>query len=140
MDRLVQEASAIAATVTITGTASQQIRDALAQLVRQALQIDWAYAGAYHAWREAAVRDRDLQALYQQIQAWVVQQLTLLFQALLHLPGARPDVDVNTLAWETGLLFMRLAEMPLPDPDPVVASLASLIYHGLFTDSKTPPS
>ena len=52
------------------------------------------------------------------------------------MPGARQDVDVETLAWELALLLLRLAEIPLEEPDPVVASLASLIYHGLFTDRK----
>ncbi len=134
MDRLLQEASML--TLEAKSANVHDIRDGIAQLVRQALQVDWAYAGAYRAWREAAVRDRELQALHQQIEAWTAQQLTLLFRALLHVPGARQDVDVETLAWELALLLLRLAEIPLEEPDPVVASLTSLIYHGLFTDSK----
>ena len=86
-------------------------------------------------WREAVVRDRELQALHQQIEAWTAQQLTFLFQALLYMPGARQDVDSETLAWELTLLLLRLAENPLEEPDAVVASLTSLICHGLFTDS-----
>jgi AcrR family transcriptional regulator len=137
MDRLVQEASVVAGALVIRSANSQQIRDTLAQLVRQALQVDWAYAGAYHAWREAAVHDRELQLLSQSIEAWVVQQLKLLFHGLLLLPGARQDVDRDMLAWEIALLFLRLAETPLADPDPVVASLTALLYHGLFFDSET---
>ena len=134
MDRLIQEAAAVANTVEINSASGEEIRESIARLVRQALQVDWAYAGAYHAWREAATRDRELHALYQQIESWVVQQLRLFFWVLLGLPGARQDVDRETLAWEIALLFLRLAETPLPDPDPVVASLTALIYHGLFMD------
>ena len=92
---------------------------------------------AIRAWREASVRDRELQALHQEIEAWTAQQLTLVFQVLLLVPGARQDVDSETLAWELTLLLLRLAENPLEEPDAVVASLTSLIYHGLFTDSTT---
>ncbi len=134
MDQLLQEASML--TFEAKSADLHDIRDGIAHLVRQALQVDWAYAGAYRAWREAAVRDRELQALYQQIEAWTAQQLTLLFQALLFVPGARQDVDGKTLAWELALLLLRLAEIPLEEPDAVVASLTSLMYHGLFTDRK----
>jgi TetR/AcrR family transcriptional repressor of mexJK operon len=134
MDRLLQEASML--TLEAKSAALPDIRDGIARLLRQALQVDWAYAGAYRAWREAAVRDRELQALHQQIEAWTAQQLTLLFQVLLLVPGARQDVDITTLAWELALLLLRLAEIPLDEPGAVVASLTSLIYHGLFTDSE----
>ncbi|HEU5370148.1 MAG TPA: TetR/AcrR family transcriptional regulator [Ktedonobacterales bacterium] len=136
MDSLAQDAASV--TLELTGTDRHAIRDALARLIRQAFQIDWAYVGVYRAWREAAVRDRELQTLYQQIETWVVQQITLLFQALLHLPGARPNVDSATLAWEIALLLLRLSETPLPDPNPIVASLTHLIYHALFTDAAAP--
>jgi hypothetical protein len=97
--------------------------------------VDWAYAGVYRAWHEAAVRDRELQELHHQIEAWSASQLTLLFRALRFVPGARPEVDRETLAWEFALLLLRLAETPLAEPDTVVASLTSLLYHSLFTDS-----
>ena len=136
MDRLLQEASLL---MLEAGSADPRaIYDGLAHLLRRALQVDWAYAGAYRAWREAAVQDRGLRTLHELIEAWTAQQLTLLFEALLHLPGARQDVDRATLAWELGLLLLRLAEIPLEEPDAVAASLASLIYHALFTDAQEP--
>lgn len=133
MDRLLHEASLL--TWEAKSAALPDIRDGIARLVRQALQVDWAYAGAYRAWREAAVRDRELRTLHQQIEAWTAQLLTLLFQVLLLVPGARQEVDSETLAWELALLLLRLAEIPLEEPGAVVASLTNLIYHGLFTDS-----
>src|SRR6266446_9201404 len=133
MDRLLQEASML--TLEAKSAALPDIRDGIARLVRQALQVDWAYAGAYRAWREATVGDRELRTLHQQIEAWTAQQLSLLFRGLLLVPGARQGVDSETLAWELALLLLRLAEIPLEEPDAVVASLTNLIYHGLFTDS-----
>lgn len=132
MDRLLQEASLL--TWEAHGTAPADIRDGIARLIRRALQVDWGYAGAYRAWREVAVRDRDLRALHQQIEGWGAGQLTVLFQALLLLPGARRQVDAVTLAWELSLLLLRLAEIPLEESDTVVESLTNLIYHGLFSD------
>jgi AcrR family transcriptional regulator len=133
MDRLLQDVSLL--TWEAKGTAPADIRDGLARLIRLALTVDWAYAGAYRAWHEAAVRDLELQELHHQIEAWSASQVTLLFQALSFVPGARPEVDRETLAWEFALLLLRLAETPLEEPDAVVASLTDLLYHGLFIDS-----
>ena len=135
MDRLLQEVSLL--TWEAKSPAPADIRDGIARLIRQALTVDWAYAGAYRVWHEAAVRDRELLKLYHQIEAWSVSQLTLLFRALSFVPGARQEIDRETLAWAFALLLLQLAETPLEEPDAVVASLASLLYHGLFTDSLT---
>jgi len=135
MDQLLQEASTL--TWEGKGTALPDLYDGIARLVRQALQVDWAYAGAYRAWREAAVRDWELRSLHEQIETWTAQQLALLFRVLLLTPQARQDVDSETLGWELALLLLRLAEVPLEEPDTVVASLTNLIYHGLFIDSPT---
>ncbi len=134
MDSLLKEASML--TLEAKSSALLDIREGIALLVRQALQVDWAYAGAYRAWRESTVRDGELRTLHQQIEAWNAQQLVLLFQFLHYIPGARQDVDYETLAWEISLLFLRLAEIPLEEPEVVIASLTSLIYHNLFTDSQ----
>src|SRR5690348_1397915 len=111
MDRLLQEASTL--TLEAKSAALPDLRDGIARLVRKVLQVDWAYAGAYRAWHEAAVQDRELQALQQQIEAWTAQQLALLLRVLLLVPGARQEVDSETLAWELALLLLRLAEIPL---------------------------
>jgi AcrR family transcriptional regulator len=133
MDRLLRDVSLL--TWEAKSMTPADIRDGIARLIRQALTVDWAYAGAYRAWHEAAVRDRELLELHHQIEAWSASQLTLLFRALSFVPGARQEVDRETLAWAFALLLLQLAETPLEEPDAVVASLASLLYHGLFTDS-----
>ena len=132
MDRLLQDVSLL--TWEAKGTAPADLRDGIARLIRQALTVDWAYAGAYRAWHEAAMRDLALQEFHHQIEAWSASQLMLLFQALSFVPGARQDVDRETLAWVFALLLLRLAETPLEEPDAVVASLTGLLYHNLFTD------
>lgn len=134
MDRLLQAASEIMPPVAAN---LQGIQAIIAQTVLQGLQVDWSYAGAYRACREAAAQDRELRAMNVQVEEWLAKQLEFLFRLLLQLPGARHDVDVATLAWELCLLFLRLAEVPLENPDAVnalVASLTHLIYHGLFVD------
>jgi AcrR family transcriptional regulator len=134
MDRLLQEASEIKPPFAAN---LEDIQAIIAQAVLQGLQVDWSYAGAYRAWREAAIQDRELRAMNVQIERWFAKQLEFLFRLLLQFPGARQEVDVATLAWEICLLFLRLAEVPMEDPDAVnalVASLTHLIYHGLFAD------
>jgi AcrR family transcriptional regulator len=133
MDRLLQDISLL--TWEAKGTAPDDIRDGIAHLIRQALTVDWAYAGAYRAWHEAAVRDLELQELHHQIEAWSASQLIMLFRALFFIPGARQEVDRDILGWVFALLLLRLAETPLEEPDAVVTSLTDLLYHGLFNDS-----
>lgn len=137
MDQLLTEAAALTSPdegSAAVVTALTLPRAAIAGLVRQALRIDWAYAGAYRAWREAAVRDAAVRTLYGEVEEWTTRQLELLLRMLLRAPGARPAIDVSTLSWVLGKLFWRLAETPLDEPDAVIASATNLIYHALFSD------
>ncbi len=134
MDQLLAEAAAL----TTLGEGAASVappRAVIAGLVRQALRVDWAYAGAYRAWREAASRDAAVRILYGEIEAWTAHQLELLLRMFLGTPGGRPAVDVSTLSWVLGTLFWRLAETPLDEPDAVIAAVTDLIYHALFIDS-----
>ncbi len=114
--------------------APTDLRTLIAGFVRRGLQLDWSYAGAYRAWREAFVQDRDLRVLHRRIEQWSAAQLELLLRMLLQAPGARRGVDVATLAGVLSLLFWRLAEAPLEEPDATLAAVTDLIYHALFTD------
>jgi len=134
MDQLLAEAAAL--TSPGEGAAVTAVPHAvIAALVRQALRVDWAYAGAYRAWREAAARDAAVRALYEEIEGWTAQRLEMLLRMLLVAPGARQTVDLPTLSWVLGRLFWRLAETPLDEPDAVIAAVTDLIYHALFVDS-----
>ncbi|GAB4196842.1 MAG: hypothetical protein OHK0022_14700 [Roseiflexaceae bacterium] len=136
MDQLLSEASALLGQAG-GATDLSDTRGLIELLVRQGLQTDWAFAGAYRAWLEACARDRELRALNEQIEAWTAGLLGQMLGALSTLPGARQDVDVPTLAWTLSLLFWRLAELPIAQPqrvNAVVASMTHLIYHALFLD------
>lgn len=135
MDRLLEEASNL--TTPVDPIDLQDVQSVIAYFVRKGLQVDWSYAGAYRAWREAALQDKELRELNVQVERWLASQLEVLLRGLLLFPGARTDVDLPMLAWEMCLLFLRLAETPLNDSseiDAVVGSLTHLIYHGLFKD------
>ena len=137
MDRLLQEVFTIPPGDEQANF--QNIQEGIAYLVRRGLQVDWAYAGAYRAWREASIQDGELRDLNRRIEQWTASQLEFMLRVLLQMPGARQNVDVVTLAWELNLLFFRLAEVPLEDPeviDSLVSSITHLIYHGLFTDKQ----
>jgi AcrR family transcriptional regulator len=115
-------------------------RTAISALVRQGLQLDWAYAGVYRAWREASVYDAELGALHRQIERWSAHRIEALFAMLQYAPGARPGVDLPTLANVVSLLFWRLIETPLHEPaqaERLVACVSDLIYHAMFVDAET---
>jgi len=135
MDELLAEAAALVPEGDAGGGAGAVLpHDAIAGLVRQGLRVDWAYAGAYRAWREAAVQDAAVRALYRAVEEWTARQLERIVRALVQAPGARPGVDVPTLSWVLGLLFWRLAETPLDDAEAVIAGVTELIVHALFVD------
>lgn len=132
MNRLLEEASML--TQHVGNADISNIRGAIESLVRQGLQVDWSYAGAYRAWREAVVQERELRELHLHIEQWTAQQIEFMVRLLLQAPEARPSVDIATFASVLSILFWRLAEVPLKEPDMVIASVTELIYHALFTN------
>ncbi len=130
MDHLLDETTALPTQLSVEEL--HYPRAIIEQVVRRALLVDWSYVGAYRAWREAVVQDRELQALHLSIEEWTARQIEMMLRVLLQGPGARSDVDVVTMASVLSLLFWRLAEIPLDEPDPMIASLTHLIYHALF--------
>ena len=113
---------------------TSEIRSSIERVVRQGLLIDWAYVGAYRAWREATALNGELRTLHEQLEQWTAQQIEHMLHTLLQIPGARKDVDVTALAWIVSLLFWRLAEVPLQEPDTVVSTITYMLYHTLFID------
>jgi AcrR family transcriptional regulator len=110
-------------------------RTAISALVRQGLQIDWEYAGAYRAWREVSVYDPELRELHVQIEQWSAHRIEALLTTLQQAPGARPDVDVAILSHVISLLFWRLIESPLHEPaqaEQLISVVSDLIYYAMF--------
>lgn len=135
MARLLDEAAALVGQAQGAGPADP--RAAIGALVRQALVTDWAYAGAYRAWREAVTHDPALRELNARVEAWTTGQLALILGALAALPCARPGVDLPLLARIVNLLFWRLAEEPLHDPveaTRLADALTDLIAHAILVD------
>lgn len=139
---LVLMAALLREAATLTGPAGAgeltDPRAAITILVRQGLQTDWAYVGAYRAWREIVPHDSYLQALNRQIENWTAGRLEGLLRLLVLAPGARSGLDLPILARALSLLFWRLVEEPIHEPhlvDALVNGLADLIYHALFTDA-----
>lgn len=137
MDRLLGEIAAFTAGAAGGAPgAGGEVRAGIAAQVRGGLVLDWAYAGAYRAWREAAVVDGGLRALHARIEAWTAGRIELLLRGLSLAPGARPGVDLATLAGVLSALFWRLAEAPLARPEPVIEAVTDLIYHALIADGE----
>jgi AcrR family transcriptional regulator len=132
MDRLLSEVASLSSQVALTDVSQTYL--VIEQVVRQGLLVDWAYVGAYRAWREAIALDAELRTLHEQLERWTTLQIEGILRPLLQLPGVRQGVDIVTLAWIVTLLFWRLAEVPLQEPDAVVTTITTIIYHTIFMD------
>jgi AcrR family transcriptional regulator len=133
MDRLLEEVEGVMAPTP--GEAPAGVRALIQSTVRQGLTVDWAYIGAYRAWREAALIDDELRALQSAVEQWAASRLIMMLQALQLAPHARPIAHVEELGRALNLLFWGLAEEALPEPDALIETLTDMIYHTLFEDA-----
>lgn len=104
------------------------------QVLREGLMADRKYGGAYRAWREAVLSDRELSELDLQVEAWTAQRVEMLLRSALQLPGVRLNVDVEGIAQMLNLLFWRIAEAPHLDGERAIQVVTSLMMHSLFED------
>jgi AcrR family transcriptional regulator len=130
MDRLVSELGALELMLP------EKIvpRPFIAAIVNLALRIDWAYVGAYRAWREVILHDPDLAARNRTLEAWTLARLRVVTAHLLTLPGARSDVDLDAFCWVTNQLFWRLTEAEVQDRTAVERVVTAFFLHALFKD------
>jgi len=119
--------------------AAGSIRAGLRSLLRSAFSQDFAYAGAYRAWREAVLLDPSLTPHQEQIERWTRARVAGVFEALLQLPGARTDVNVPVLARLMDRFFWDLLgqalRLPAIELEAILESTTSLLYHALFRDA-----
>ncbi len=115
-------------------SAQGDLKSAIESVLRAGLATDLAYAGAYRAWREAMLSDRQLAALDDQMRAWTTGRLRAVFEMLARLPGARRAVDVSLLAAMMDRLFWDLLASTLRSDSRLIGTLGHIIYHSLFDD------
>jgi AcrR family transcriptional regulator len=117
---------------------SADLRTGLRHFLARAFSGDLRYLGAYRAWLEAALSDRDLACKQRQIRAWTTGRVTGVFAALHQLPGARRDVSIPSLARSMDSFFWNLLGEAIHaskiELDQWIDSAAHLIYHALFRD------
>jgi AcrR family transcriptional regulator len=106
----------------------------LEHIVRTGLTVDWAHAGAYRAWREAIVRDPELNELNRQVMAWSMARLVVVMKGIQQLPNARQGLNIEMTAWVLDLMFWQLAGTPSDNLDAVVQVVTDLLVHTLFKD------
>ena len=133
MDRLLEEVDGVMAPTP--SEVPTDMRSLIQNTVRQGLTVDWAYMGAYRAWREAARVDDELRALQQAVEQWAANRLIMMLRALSQAPHARVVAHAEDLGWALSLLFWRLAEEALPEPAALIETLTDMIYHTLFEDA-----
>ena len=113
-------------------------RAGLRDLLARAFARDFHYLGAYRAWQEAMLSDPDLARKNAAIHAWTTARVLTVFHFLYKFPGARPGVNLPTLARSMDAFFWsllaRAIHMPKPELNQWIDSATHLIYHALFTD------
>jgi len=120
-------------------------RAILIELLTRGFESDLRYLGAYRAWQEAVLSDLDLARKQRAIHDWTAARAAAVFRRLQTLAGARPEVDVDTLAHVMDSVFWSLLARAAGTRDVQLArsvnTTAELIYHALFLDTPaTTPS
>jgi len=119
--------------------AAADTRSVVSALLSRAFAHDLRYLGAYRAWQEAALTDAGLARKQKQIHAWTTARVTVVFEMLAKLPGARKGVDLPGLARAMDSLFWSMLAQAVRTPkaelDRWVTSSTHLIYHALFKDA-----
>jgi len=116
------------------------LKSGIESMLRIGLAADLAYAGAYRAWREAMLSDRQLAALDERVREWTTGRLRVIFGLLQQLPQARRGVDVSLFAAVMDRLFWDLLGGDLESQPRLAEVLANIIYHSLFADLPAPSS
>ena len=134
MDELVDHLSRL----ELRPAAAGDPRAVIHMLISTAFDRDLAYLGAYRAWEEAVLSDRELARKHAALHAWTTGRVTAVFTALQRLPGARPGVDVAPLARAMDTFFWSLLaqaiRMPRRELSESIGVATDLIYHALFVD------
>jgi AcrR family transcriptional regulator len=135
MDELLQKLSQL----DFRPGAITDVRAGVRALLSRAFSQDLRYLGAYRAWQEAVLSDPGLACKQKEIQSWTTTRVTTVFQLLQQLPGARPGVDIPSLAHVMDTFFWNLlaqaVRMPEAELNQWIDSATHLIYHALFVDS-----
>jgi AcrR family transcriptional regulator len=118
---------------------NRSIRTALRDLLSRSFSQDLRFLGAYRAWQEATLSDRDLAKLERETRAWTTARVRGVLTALQRLPGARSDVDTSSVARAIDALFWALLAEAVHKPKVELAqwldAATHLIYHAMFRDS-----
>jgi len=139
MNELVEKLSQL----NLRPAADFDARAGLERLLSNAFSTDLQYWGVYRAWQEAVLFDPDLARKQTKIHAWTTARVESLFRLLGERPGARPGVDIPSLARVMDSFFWNLllqaVDMSKIELDRWIESSTHLIYHALFVDLPDKP-
>jgi AcrR family transcriptional regulator len=110
-------------------------RGGILDRIRWAFNARWQHAGVYRAWREATLRDTELAAIHDRIEAWTRVWIAESLSAAAALPGARLDVDVPALSCMLNVIFLRLLEVTAPDRAALSETVVAVIEPAVFADA-----
>jgi len=137
MDELLQALSSL----SLDPGSGADARAGLRMLLGRAFASDLRYLGAYRAWQEALLSDRDLARKQSQIHEWTIGRVTAVLRHLQQMPGARRGVDIPGLARVIDGFFWSLlaqaAQLSKTDLNRSLDAATHIVYHAMFTDRVT---
>ena len=128
VDRLLTELESLPVAAAGAGAAT------VIECIRRRFTGNFRHAGVYRAWREAASRDASLTEVQASIEAWASALSAAALTAASSAPGARPDVDIQTLSYVLSAIFLRVLESNVPDRAAVADTIVTMVAHALFED------
>lgn len=103
--------------------------------LRARLRVECMYAGAYRAWREAALRDGSLAMLHARIEAWTTARITAALRAETTEMQTRQHVDVASFGWILSVLLWRGIDAPAEEREALADTIVALTEQTLFADN-----
>lgn len=117
-------------------TSRKRLPGDLEKFIAEVFSRERPFIGVYRAWGEAALIDGTIAELDRRIRVWTSGRIHRLFALLAGLPGARSDLDLETLAQLWDRFFWNLLAKPPSDRQRAVRSIARTLHHTLFADGR----
>lgn len=109
------------------------------QRIARRIGREFAHAGVYRAWCEAASRDPSLAVLQERIEAWATAGIAAALDPIAASPRARPNVDVPTVSYMLSVVYWRLLDTEIADRAALSDTLVAALRHVLFEDAAPEP-
>ncbi len=112
-----------------------KVPDGIEEFLAKVFRSELPHVGVYRAWQEATLADSAISNHNRDIRSWSRARIQGWFAGLAALPGARPRLDLETLAMLWDSFFWGLLAQPPSELKRTAKSVTVMLYHAFFLDS-----